>query len=131
MKPWAEIAADMEAATQAQFGERVIVEPMTAGGDFIAASPDPARPVFDGAALLDIPRPYSADVSGVDARVAYHDARVEIDRADLPEGWDFRKGDEVTAPDRPGSPRYQVMRVDATDLTHLALMLSPIAPREA
>ncbi len=131
MKPWAEIEAGLEAVAQAQFGERVIVEPMRPGGDFIAASLDPDRPAYDGTALLDIPRPYSADVSGVSARVAYHDARAEIDRTQLPEGWDFQKGDEVTAPDWPGAPRFLIMRVDVTARSHVALILSPVAPVEA
>lgn len=123
---WAEIEAQLEADTQAQFAEHVRVEPM-AGARYSDAALDPGRPVIECAAILEIPTPYSAEIAGLEARVAYDEAKLELPRSGLPEGWDVQPDDLVTALERPEEPRWTVQRVDATHRQHVILILAPIA----
>lgn len=54
------------------------------------------------------------------------DAKVDIRPEAVPEGYVFREGDRIIAEDRPGSPSFEIARVDRVGLGRMTLRLNII-----
>lgn len=109
--------------------ERVRIEPQTRGN--YGAGADPSRVV---ASLSGPLRVGGAENDSGGARrnfasmIAVGKAELHLERSLLPAGFAVVKGDIVVAVDRPGSPRFEVERVERGHIARLVLKLSAIGP---
>lgn len=59
-------------------------------------------------------------------QLPYCDAKVDVRPEAIPEGYVFREGDRIVAEDRPGSPSFEIARVDRVGLGRISLRLNII-----
>lgn len=107
--------------------ERVRIIPQHRGN--YAAGPDPSRPA------ADLPGPLRIGASENDGGGARRNftstipvgrAELHLDRALLPEGFVVRQGDLVIALDRPGEPRFEVLKPEPDHVARLVLKLGAV-----
>lgn len=123
--PFAAAAAAMDEDLDGHMGETIQIVPVLMS-DY-GSAPDPARATFDVVALLSEQDPLVADAGRMMVRVPYEEWTAEFRRALLPVGMVVRKNDEVLAIDRPGAPRFKIVRLEDVDRERIALILAHIA----
>ncbi|MGE8942697.1 hypothetical protein ACO2I3_12350 [Leptospira interrogans] len=116
--------ADMEDALDGEFGELVRITPMRSS-DFGRAA-DGDRAVREVIAKVHVPDLSSANIPGLDARVAYEEVEIEIQRHLLP-AYVIGKNDEFILLERPGAPRLKVNRVERLDEVCAVYICGPVA----
>jgi len=116
--------ADMEHALDGEFGESVRITPIKFS-DF-GRVPDGARAARDVIAKVSVPDLSSANIPGLDARVAYEEIEIEIRRQLLP-GYEIVKNDEFVLSERPGMPHVKVNRTERLDEECVLFVCGPVA----
>ncbi len=125
--PWKNHLAGLRQVVDANLGERFKVEPMLTGQ--YGSGPDPARPVFDiEQAHLRVAGGQD-DLGGIGSRswstlLAGGEAEIHIDPEIYPSATSLRKGDQITALNRAGEPRFEVSRLDRDQKSRLVIQLS-------
>lgn len=122
--PFRRALAKADTALDTKMGDAVRFTPMLQS-DF-GTMADPDRDELELVALVNYVDPSTADISKLDARVAYEETEIEIRRETLPAGVEFRKGDQVTLLDHPDLPRFKINRKDTNDPSRIVLNLSRI-----
>ena len=120
--PFSAALAVMEQVLDNHVGETIQLVPCR-HTDYAESLPDPNRATRDVMALVHEHDTSTVDISSLTARVPYEEIEVVIRRA-LLGTLQLRKNDEVVLVDRPGSPRFRVMRIDRLDEQRIGLALS-------
>ena len=123
MNRFTAIMARAEAVLDDHLAEPATIHPQAAGE--LDNGADPSRAIFNCAGLVADFETSSAQIGGMDARVAYSEFEFSVSWDQIPNGFQFRKGDVVKLTER-RQPWFKINRVDGTDTQRVTLTLTEI-----